>query len=103
MSKGLRKHHYANKVAHLKTSKPSKWWSCVKELTGSVTSNSLQGIANDLYGGDIQELANSINDFFVSIGGDLSPLQPETFTPFQDADTPKQYQVTVEGWKGHYL
>ena len=96
MGKGLRSFYYKNKVANLKTSNPSKWWSSVRELTGNKTSNSLQAMANDLNEGDLQELANNINMFFANISSDLTPLCHDVLFDPQNVDTPNDYQVTVE-------
>ena len=96
MSKGLRKYYYRNKVDKLKSNTPGKWWTCVKELTGNKTSNSLQGMANELNDGNLQELANNINSFFAMISTDLSPICPEVILALQTAGTPSEYQVTVE-------
>ncbi len=35
--------------------------------------NSLQGLANTMTNGDLQALADNINDFFVSVSSDLPP------------------------------
>ena len=96
MSKGLRKYYYRNKVDKLKSNTPGKWWTCVKELTGNKVSNSLQGMANKLNNGNLQELADDINSFFATISSDLLAICPEVIGALQTAETPCEYQVTVE-------
>ena len=96
MGRGLRRFYYQNKVANLKTSNPSKWWTSVQELTGNKTTNTLQAMANHLNSGDLQELANDINSFFAAISSDLSPICHDVLFAHQIVDTPSEYQVTVE-------
>ena len=69
--RGLCRFYYQNQVAKLKMSNPCKWWTSVQDLTCNKTPNTLQAMAIELNGGDIQELANDINSFFAAIRSNL--------------------------------
>jgi len=60
----------------LRVSNPRNWWRSVKQVTGRTVNNSqpLTGLANQLHGGDVQALADSINRFFQGVAADLSPV-----------------------------
>ena len=48
----------------------------MKNLMGASSSNTneMQGLANKCTGGDMTQLVNSMNDFFVSVSADLPRL-----------------------------
>ena len=50
----------------------------MKNLMGapSGNTNEMQGLANKCTGGDMTQLVNSMNDFFVSVSADLPRLDP---------------------------
>jgi len=70
----LRRKYYSKHVHSLRRSGPRQWWSEVKKLTGQSSTCPLNTIADRLYGGDMQQMAEDINKFFYSVSDDLDPL-----------------------------
>ena len=68
----------------------------MKNLMGASSSNTneMQGLANKCTGGDMTQLVNSINDFFVSVSADLPRLDP-THRVF-DIEEPLPAEFTIE-------
>jgi hypothetical protein len=68
--------YYEHKIANLNQCNSSKWWKRFKSLTG-------QGIKQEWYqqfvgdNVDVKSLANKINDMFLSVTENFSPLQQE--------------------------
>ena len=62
----------------MSTQKQSNWWAITKKLLGKNQDNSsaFKTLADEICHGDLDELCNSINDFFISIADDLIPLAP---------------------------
>ena len=85
-----RKHaYYANKVQHLKSSNPKKWWDCVKQMSGKKKAPSTSiNIIKD--GGALSgtSLANVVNDHFLSINADLPPLDLSSLPAYLPAPQP---------------
>ena len=50
------------------------WWRQTKRLTGQVSKPDLVGLANDLTGGDMEELARLINESLIKVSSDLTKL-----------------------------
>jgi len=70
LCKKLRQQYYNKQVSRLRQSDPSKWWENVKQFVGPTCngeSNELEGMARDLYDGDVDRMAEYINHFFVNI------------------------------------
>jgi len=57
----LRRKYYSKHVHSLRRSGPRQWWSEVKKLTGQSSTCPLNTIADRLYGGDMQQMAEDIN------------------------------------------
>ena len=60
----------------------------------SSNTNEMQGLANKCTGGDMTQLVNSMNDFFVSVSADLPRLDP-THRIF-DIEEPLPAEFTIE-------
>ena len=70
----------------------------MKSLMGTSTngSNVMQGLANKYNDGDRAHLANTINEFFVSVSDDLPRLQP-THPIFEVSETlPAEFTISVQ-------
>ena len=81
MGKHLRYTYYENKVADLKSTKPTKWWKDVKLFMGEkyVTSESpMHDLANKICDGNIQELTDKISSFLTSLCDHMPPLTIES-------------------------
>ena len=72
----LRKEFYQAKVATLSESSTREWWRHMKSLMGTTSNNDaeMQGLANNLCEGNIEVLANRINEFLVSVSSNLPRL-----------------------------
>ena len=99
--KFCRQRYYDSKVSQLKECKPSAWWNEVKKLSGMSSAvrdpdelmRSLQHIsAASLSASD---LANLINDTFLSPMQDFTPLSAETFQLPQDYCSAQPFAVTA--------
>ena len=68
----------------------------MKNLMGAPSSNTneLQGLANKCTEGDMTQLVNSINDFFVSVSADLPRL--DTTHRVFDIEEPLPAEFTIE-------
>ena len=67
---------YENKVKDLQDSKPHDWWREVKQLCGSpkTTGSDLKSVLHPVLVCDESTLANKINQVFISVMVDYSPL-----------------------------
>ena len=77
----LRQKFYARKMEGLRVSNPRNWWRSVKQVTGQAVNNSqpLTGLANQLHDGDVQALADSINQSWTWVQFSKSnPIQSMT-------------------------
>ena len=72
----LRKRFYAKKIECLRNCDSSNWWRLTKQLIGQVSKPDLAGLANNLTGGDTQELADNINQSLINVSADLTRLNP---------------------------
>jgi len=114
MSKTLQWKYYSLKMEGLRASNPRNWWRSVKLITGQKmnTTQPKTGLANQLYDGDMQTLADSVNRFFQGVAADLSPLDnsnipppsevvPYEFTISQEAVERKLSQINIYKAPGH--
>ena len=91
--KSLRSNYFANKVNHLKNTKPSQWWSAVKRIAGMNTASSSDGLLSNLQLGDDfdqlsdADLANAINAVFLEPTKHYQPLNAVP-TVEVDSDVP---------------
>ncbi len=94
--KRLAANYYQTQVKEAKETNPKQWWKGVKNLMGkSNDSNPLITMANELHEGDMNSLAEDVNNFFQSITAHLEPLQPLDWEHGQ-LEVPSKYQLTVE-------
>jgi hypothetical protein len=98
LNKQLKGNYYKSKVENLKSSSCKKWWTSIKQLTGSAPSgsNELESLANKLTDGNATELANRINQFFQAVSSDL-PKPDECILPPRDPNEPipDEYIISV--------
>ena len=83
--------YYTNRVSHLKSSVPSRWWKQIKQLHGKSSSFVNFTIS---YNGSIlsdTRLPDFLNQFFASVSDDFTPLDYCTLPAFLPA--PKQLPV----------
>ena len=92
----LRQRFYQSKIATLEETSSKDWWKHMKNLMGapSGNTNEMQGLANKCTEGDMTQLVNSMNDFFVSVSADLPRLDP-THRVF-DIEEPLPAEFTIE-------
>ena len=92
----LRQRFYQSKIATLEETSSNDWWKHMKNLMGapSGNTNEMQGLANKCTEGDMTQLVNSMNDFFVSVSADLPRLDP-THRVF-DIEEPLPAEFTIE-------
>ena len=92
----LRQRFYQSKIAALEETSSNDWWKHMKNLMGASSSNTneMQGLANKFTGGNMTQLVNSRNDFFVSVSADLPRLDP-THRVF-DIEEPLPAEFTIE-------
>lgn len=83
-----REKYYKAKVSHLNECKPSLWWKEVKKLSGMASTSGRRDdstkLLHQLGAHDMLELANNINDAFLSPMSDFVPL-PSNFQPVQSS------------------
>ena len=91
--KHCRKSYYKAKVQQLSDSKPRDWWREVKQLCGLKTEKNLRSILRINCDDNDQDLANRINETFISIMNGYSALPEDLCFP-NDGD--KCIQVTVD-------
>ena len=70
-----------------------------RSRTPSGNTNEMQGLANKCTEGDMTQLVNSMNDFFVSVSADLPRLDP-THRVF-DIEEPLPAEFTIEAASTH--
>ena len=87
--------YYNNKVRDLKDTRPRNWWREVKQLCGSgrSTRKDIRSILRIQIDCTDQELADNINEAFVSVMQEYSPLSDDALVLCED-DEP--ISVTVE-------
>ena len=70
----------------------------MKTLMGGSTNgvSELQGLANQHTYGDLQELANTVNNFLVSVSSDMPKLTPDHHIFQITEQLPAEFTITVE-------
>ena len=89
LGKKLRQQYYNKQVSRLRQSDPRKWWKNVKQFIGPTCNgdrNEVEGMARDLYDGDVDRMAEDINHFFVNIASDIPPLCGDILMSFNTAE-----------------
>jgi hypothetical protein len=74
LSKHLRNQFYHRRIEGLRISDPHDWWCRTKQLIGQQVKPQLQSFINDTAGGDVQLLADLINNALLQVSRDLTPL-----------------------------
>lgn len=97
LSKKLESNFYKVKVAHLKTSDSRKWWKNIKELLGlTCKNNPVENIAQFECDGDVNVLAERINEFFRSVSSHLNPIRELDTLSLEPIPIPDAYLLRVE-------
>ena len=76
-AKTLRKQFYESKVQNLRKSNSKNWWKATKNLIGqnnNVEIASFRDLLNESCDNNPQTLANTLNDFLISVCRDIEPL-----------------------------
>ena len=76
-----------------KSPDPTKWWKAVKNLAGYTSDKSLQSVINENQILEGKNLANTINESFVSVNKSMPPLSD---FDKQFLNTPCEYYIPVE-------
>jgi len=97
MSRQLRRKYYDRKVRDLRENNSRSWWRSVKQITGMESKSTvpLRGLADELYDGNMEALANGINEFFQQVAADLHPLL-DSFTPPPADHFPSEFFIVRE-------
>jgi len=74
MSSKLRKRFYTKNIEGLRTCNSANWWRQTKQLTGQISKPDLLGLCNELTDGNMQELADLINESLINVSADLTRL-----------------------------
>jgi hypothetical protein len=91
MVKQLHQRFNRKRIQGLHSSNPFNWRRETKRLTGQTAKSELTPLANGEAGGDIQLLANLINDSLQRVSCNLSPL-PDNFS--RKVNTiPAEYEI----------
>ena len=99
LAKRLKPKFYNAKIKHLKSSDSRKWWSNVKSLVGlnkSKGPDTMISLANENTDGDVQVLAERINEFLQSVTSDIPPLKPDNKYAQSQCITPETYTISVD-------
>ena len=92
-----KKDYYENKVQHLRSQDPRKWWSAMSDMSGKLRKSTYFSLQDDGKTLSQQELVNSLNYFYTTVNSDLPPLDITalpTFLPSTEAiPTIQPYQV----------
>ncbi len=98
LAKQLRRKFYQSRVSALQDRSPREWWKHIKSLMGqSVQRHSeLQGLANELSDGNMEALAESINQFMVSVNEELPRLEGSHPIFHETGPLPADLTITVE-------
>ena len=74
LSKQLRQQYYNKQSTNLRNCEPARWWRDTKRLIGQSTKPNLISLANDCTDGDINILAERINESLTKVSSDLTPI-----------------------------
>jgi hypothetical protein len=82
LAKELRRRYHQRKVQDLRQSNPHSWWSSVMQFIGAsgASGTQLNALCNSMFAGDVDLMANKINDFFANFACDLPLLSPDFLT-----------------------
>ena len=93
----LRKEFYQDKITALKASSSRAWWKHMKSLLGSASIGNaeMQTLANRTCKGNIELLADKINEFLVSVSSSLPRLYEDHPVFNIESDVPDDYIISV--------
>ena len=93
----LRNEFYQAKVATLSESSTREWWRHMKSLMGTTSNKDaeMQGLTNNLCEGNIEVLANRINEFLVSASRNLPRLTNDLAVFDVQDEIPAEYVISV--------
>lgn len=94
LSKHLRNQFYHRRMEGLRSNNPHDWWRRTKQLIGQQAKPQLQSLINDTAGGDVQLLADLINNTLLQVSRDLAPLSDESAPEI--TDIPSEYIIHPE-------
>jgi hypothetical protein len=89
LSKRLRNQFYHRRIEGLRSSNPHDWWRRTKQLVGQQVKPQLQSLINDTASGDVQLLADLINNALLHVSIDLAPLSDVSL--LETTDIPSEY------------
>ena len=98
MNKTLRASYYKNRSTNTNS---KGWYDSTKQLLGQDNNkdSGIQLLANDLYEGDTARLADEVNQFFQSVGDELTPLEPDRIPRVPEVT--HDYTITIEEVEKH--
>ena len=93
----LRKEFYQAKVTTLSESSTRERWRHMKSLMGYTSNNDvvMQGLANSQCEGNIEALANRLNEFLVSVSNNLPRLTDDLAVFDVQDEIPAEYVISV--------
>ena len=88
---------YQTQIAAMHESGSHDWWKHMKTIMGLKTNGNscMQGLANKTTDGDCGLLANTMNDFFVSVSDHLPRLNKSHKVFDVNEELPHQYVISV--------
>ena len=91
------KFFYQTQIAAMHESGSHDWWKHMKTIMGLKTNGNscMQGLANKTTDGDCGLLANTMNDFFVSVSDHLPRLNKNHKVFDVNEELPDQYVISV--------
>jgi len=107
LGKKLRQQYYNKQVSRLRQLQihvsGGKYETLFVGPTCNEDRNELEGIARDLYDGDVDRMAEDINHFFVNIASDILPLCDDILTSLNtaknDGDHVADYRTSLPLYK----
>jgi hypothetical protein len=98
-SKRLRHRFYQRRVQHLRQSNSRQWWRGIKQFIGQSKSEQsgslpLTSLANQLCNGNINILANDINNAFKHVSDDLLPLSLDIIPTLDTSEIDDEFKIT---------
>ena len=94
----LRYYFYQKHVTALSDTGSHDWWKNMKKLMGIEANDSskMQGLANKVADGNCEMLANSMNDFFVSVSEHLPRLNVNNEVFAVEGKLPDEFIISIQ-------
>ena len=98
----LKYNFYQTQIAAMHESGSRDWWKHIKTIMGLKTNGNscMQGLANKTTDGDCSLLANTMNDFFVSVSDHLPRLNKSHKVFDVNEELSDQYVISVSSLHG---